>query len=242
MKKNLIFLIICFLFACSQNNNFNGNWIIEDEESFGEDIIQQISNQKDIIFKANPSAEKGFDFFASLVGMITVEKFKDLKINDNKFSIGVKKDKKQNKNEVPVNIPISKCEIETNSNIALCDDGSKLDLKISGDNLLITMSHPDSPIKIKFSLKRDDSNSKTSETEKKSTQEVSKNNEQTLISDFIANYTQAESNLPPTTEESCILAQIIDWEEENKKDMYEISDLDYGTFVKTCSNPYGEGN
>ena len=166
MKKNLIFLIICFLFACSQNNNFNGNWIIEDEESFGEDIIQQISNQKDIIFKANPSAEKGFDFFASLVGMITVEKFKDLKINDNKFSIGVKKDKKQNKNEVPVNIPISKCEIETNSNIALCDDGSKLDLKISGDNLLISMSHPDSPIKIKFSLKRDDSNSKTSETEK----------------------------------------------------------------------------
>jgi len=24
--------------------------------------------------------------------------------------------------------------------------------------------------------------------------------------------------------------------------MHEISDLDYGIFVKTCSNPYGEGN
>ena len=241
MKKNLIFLIICFLFACSQNNNFNGNWIIEDEKSLGEDIIQQFLNQKDIMLKADPSAEKGFDFVALLVAEITVEQFKDLKINDNKFLLGGIKQKKQ---EIKISglDEIHKCEIGTNSNIALCDDGRKLDLKISGDNLLITMSHTDSPLKIKLYLKRDDSNSKISEIEKQSTQEVSKNNEQTLISDFIASYTQAESNLPPTTEESCILAQIIDWEEENKKDMYEISDLDYGTFVKTCSNPYGEGN
>ena len=238
MKKNLIFLIICFLFACSQNNNFNGNWIIEDEESLGEDIIQQFLNQKDIMLKADPSAEKGFEFGALLVAGITVEQFKDLKINDNKFLLGGIKQKKQ---EVKISgLDEQKCEIETNSNIALCDDGSKLDLKISGDNLLITMSHTNSPIKIKFSLKRDDSNSKTSEIEKQSTQEVSKNNEQTLISRFIARY--EESNLTPTTEESCILDQIIDWEEENKKDMYEISDLDYGTFVKTCANPYGEGN
>lgn len=180
MNKNIIFLIICFLFSCSQNNNFNGHWIIEDEESTGKDVIEQILNQKDIILKEDPTAEQGFEFFAAMIAGMTVDEFKDIKINDNKFLLGGQKDTNEDKNELKIelNKKPTTCEIGANSNSALCDDERELDLRISADNLLVTIRPKQIGLKIKLSLKRVDS--KISANQKQPTDQILKNDEKTM--------------------------------------------------------------